>query len=246
MQEASYLIGTLRCDDKERIAQVNVKGALLTPCEKCKKQSYITRDMWQLKKSNPKYKICCHKCLEEEAADDKTDVVFAFAQSKEEAETVIKDFEDMLNKYGSFENMLLKFETDLFESVERNHFDQMNCTEEMIPSLCCCAIGRLRIFDKVEDMVIAHHLRSLVQELLLRKRKRLGTGKMFDGYDKKQIIQIIRFLIGLNFAIDEWCDRKEDISAGADDIMDTWHEGFEHWHENVMRIRREQGHDDDV
>lgn len=238
--EAKFLIGAVACADKERVAAINTRDCLVVPCEHCKKMAWISNDLWKLKKERPDHSVTCHKCLEEMQADPDTVIHFAAIDNLDDAHKAVSEFEEMMKHMGEFENfpdMLKKFENDLFAKTQSHHEQVMRHIEEILPFLCACAMGTLRIFERFEDFVIANILRTFVEELLFRRRETIGPGKIFDGYEPENVINIMRFIIGVGVGMNYWKERRVDAANVPEEYQERWAEGYNHWMENVWKYR---------
>lgn len=186
---------------------------------------WVVPQQVDFKRKNAEAHIWCEGCVSSFKENNKDNKVLFIKADIETGEVFDDSFGEMV--------------TDLEEQLYNNSIhrcDQIKASiEEGLPGLCKCCVAQLRIFNKLEDLVMAASLEVLVMDILFKRRETLGPKEMFSCWDEEGKMEILRFIVGVNCAkaalkydnnIDE---RVKEFN------YDEWEAGFDHWKEGIFR-----------
>jgi hypothetical protein len=225
--DVKFIIGAISCNDKEFKPPAG-SNPKVGRCEECMTMVWVSPKALQLKREKPNHLIWCKECVEKE--QQRPDTMVQFLDIDEDFNS-----EDFL--FGDeFKEKLIEIEEKYFARAQSGHEQTMASLRDVLPSMISCAMGRLKIWDSLEDLTIALMLRSLVEQILLTQREtlgeELGPEATFHGYDRRQISILLKFLFGTSKALDD--ARRALKEKGEDafydqDTVDRWTDGFDHW-----------------
>lgn len=221
--EVKFIIGAVTCNDPDY--KPSGGGNKVGKCEKCQTMVWLTPKASTLKQEKPNHSVWCKGCIEK-------------IQDEDDVQVHILDIDESegIDDVDSFFNKLNEIEEKYFARAKHGHSQTMAMTREILPSLVSCAMGRLKIWNNLEDLTLALVIRTLVEEILLRQRETLGElvgpEATFHGYDRNEIMQILQFIFGTSKALEDARNKlreEGDDALYSDEVVDRWTEGWSHW-----------------
>jgi hypothetical protein len=230
---AKSILGCPPCSDK---GYKPPKGTMVAQCDECRTMVWISQKHVKIKQEKG-FGVWCYPCIKkfEEECDGKN-ITFLPMESAGQ-------FDDTMND-KEFTKKVEEYEQTIYTRALHSHEQAMSSLEECLPSLCRCAVGVLRIFDKLEHLAVATMIDHLIMEVLIKRRESLGPGETFSRWNERERNEIIRFLLGtgkaqrdLNIKVDE---------EGWDNLMqltdqNAWDEGFNHWRDGCLYDKNSWG-----
>ena len=225
--DVSFIIVAVACNDPD-FKLPNGAQAKVGKCESCDTMVWLHLQALKLKKNKPNHQVWCKGCVEKE--QDKSDTHVQFLNIDDAANF------DAADDIDEFQKKLAEVEEKYFARAKHGHSQTMASLRESLPSLVRCAMSRLKIWNSIEDLMLALMLRTLVEEILLRQRDTLGDlvgpEATFQGYDRPDISAILSFIFGTSKALDEVkekLDKHGFDSLYDEDTIDRWRSGMDHW-----------------
>lgn len=217
--DVKSVIGVVQCSDKTYKPE---RGSKVGKCEKCNRMVWVTPKSLNVKTKQPDYAVWCLACVEAVKNEGDTSVLFVDIDSLDEQ----YDIEELRKK-------LEGFEAEYFIKAQHNQEQAWAQMRTHLPQLLSVVMARLKIWENLEDLIAASIIRLLTEEMLLRNRELLGPGEMFNGWNEKEALNILRYIFGTSKAIH---DLREKLDSdgweniyGNDDCRKDWQNGLDHW-----------------